>query len=220
MGKFFGQIISIHITVARDEQLGTVGLHQLQIARPFVFDPYSAVILRFCADNKHNFGGVECGEYVRLIFLTKFILKGNGSIKDLEALLSKLIINIVGYRTVNSPFAVFICFLVAYKNVKRLFILHDGKYIFLYAVNGSCFGFIKRLLCRIGIINGSKIIRISSYCIEKRTVTGWDTLKSFRVLNVFDAVFTKNDTPVSFCFTVILLNDFFVDLFRLIKFTF
>ena len=92
-----------------------------------------------------------------------------------------MVIDIVSNGAVDRSFPVFIRFLVAYENIKRLFIFDNRKNVLLDAVDCPSFGFVDVLLIGIRIIYSSQIVRVGRNRIEKRSVAGWDALEGFWV---------------------------------------
>ena len=219
MGEFFRQVIGIHILVAGYQQLRAVRLHQLQEAAPLIFDPHSGEILRFRADNQHDFSRIQGRENIRLIRLAQLVLQGNGSIKYLQSLQGQLVVNIVGDGTVHGTLAVFIGFLVADEYIKRFFILNDVQNILLDRVDCLRFRFVDALLHCICIGNCRQIISIGGYGIIRGAVTGGNPFKGFGVLHVFNTVLTQHDAPMGLSLRVIFLQNFLIDLLRFVKFT-
>ena len=135
MRKLFRKFVCIHITVARNEKFCSVFFHKLHKPRPLVFYPYCIKIFRFSAYDKHHLRCAECGKYVRFILCTEFVFQCYRRIKNFEALVCQLIVNVIGNCTVNRTFSVFIRLFVADKNVKRLLVLYYRKYVLLYTIN-------------------------------------------------------------------------------------
>jgi hypothetical protein len=51
-------------------------------------------------------------------------------------------------------------------------------------------------------------------------VAGGDAFAGFGVLHILDAILTQNNTPVGFCFGIVLLENFFVKLLGFVEFAF
>ena len=205
MGKLLRQLVSVHILVAGDEQLGAVGLHHFQETAPFVAYPYGGEIFRLCADSEHDLCAVQSRKNAWLIRRAELILKGYCGIKDLEALVCELVVDVVCDNAVGSAAAV-IAFLVADENVVRLFLRGKGEYFLLYAVDLLRLTLINAALYRIGAADSLLVILIGDDGIKGSAVTGGNALEGGGVLDILYAEFAEDKSPVSFCIFGVILH--------------
>ena len=217
MRKFLRQIIRVHVPIRRNQNLLFSVLDECQKARPFVAHPDGREIFRPGAKYDHNFGAVEGGKDVRLIFCPKLVFQRDARKEDLEALLRQLVIEIVCQHRIHGAFAVVVSFFIADKHIKRFFTLGDRQIALLNGFDCFSLGNIDRFLLVISIPERGQIVRILQDRAESHTVDRWHTLMACWILNIFDSVATQNERPV--CFRVVRRkrDDLLVNSRRLIK---
>ncbi len=142
MSKLLGEFVGVHIAIARNEELLSVGFHQFEKTAPLVLYPHCREIFRLGTDDEHDFRTMKRGEDIRLVFPPDFIFQRNRRIEDLEALLRQLIVNIVGNHAILRALSVCVGFLIADEYVEGLFVFDDSKNILLDTVNFFRFGFV------------------------------------------------------------------------------
>ena len=193
-------IICVDIFIARNEYLAPVSLHKRKESAPFVLDPDGVVIFFRSSDGKHDFCAVQSRKYVRLVFLTEFVLKRYTGKENLESFCGKSVINILRKNAVHGSVTFGISFFVADENVKRLFTVYDGENALLESIDDSCFGIIYFLCNRVGKLNCSFEVAVVKNAFKCSSVAGGDFLSGSRVINIFYSEFAKAKAPVSFCF--------------------
>ena len=190
--KLLGHIVSVDALVAGDQVLALVGGHQFQVPAPFVLYPHGVVVFIIRAESQHDFGGVQGGEDIRLVFLPQLVLQGNAGEEDPVALFRQGIIHILGDDGIDGTLAVFVGFLVADENVVGFFLagnLDDALADLLNLLGllpvdlaGDHVRIFQSLL-KVGILHDA---------LKAGTVAGGNFLAGSRVVHILDAVLAQH----------------------------
>ena len=192
LGEFLGHVIGVDALVAGNQVLTLVLCHELEIAAPLVFDPHGVIVFIIRAEGQHDFGGVQGGEDIRLVFLPQLVLQCNAGEEDTVALLRQGIINILGNDAVHSALTVLVRLLIADENVIRLLLagnLDDALADFL------------NLLCLVPIDLAGNHVRIFQSllkvavlhdALKAGAVAGGNFLAGGGVVHILDAVLAQH----------------------------
>ena len=219
MGKLLRQIIGVHILVGGNQHLLTTAVfHQRQVAAPLVFHPHGVKILRLGAQHHHDLGAVEGSEYVRLVGGAQLVLQGDAGKEHLEALLSELVVQVVGQHTIRGAATAIVRLLVADEHIKGLLLLGNGQDALLNLVDGLGLGFVDLPLGGIGIVQGGLIVVVVKDGGKLRPVHRGHAPVSGRVLHILDAVAAQDQGPVGLGIGVVLGQNLLVDAHGLVVF--
>ena len=217
--KLLGHIVSVDALVAGNQVLGFVLCHELEIAAPLVLDPYGVVVFVIRAEGQHDFGGVQGGEDIRLVFLPQLVFQGNPGEEDPVALLRQGIIHILGNHAVHSALSVLVRLLIADENVIGLLLAGDldnalADFLNLLGLlpvdpTGNHVRIFQSLL-KVGILHDA---------LEAGTVTGGNLLAGGRVVHILDAVLAQHQPPVGLRLLGEIGDDGLVNPRRFIKLT-
>ena len=190
--KLLRHIIGIDALVAGNQVLGFVPCHELEIAAPLVFDPHGVIVFIIRAEGQHDFGRVQSGEDIRLVFLPQLVFQGNAGEEDTVALLRQGIVNILGNDAVHGALTVLVRLLIADENVIRLLFagnLDDALADFL---NLLCLVPIDLAGDHVRIFQGLLKIGILHDAFKAGTVAGGNFLARGRVVHILDAVLAQH----------------------------
>ena len=215
--KLFRQIVRIHVSVCRDQRFLSAVLNQGKITAPFIFHPNSIEMLRFRTENDHNLCRIECCEYVRLIFLTEPVFKGDPRKENLKAFTCQFVIQFGGKHAVLRSSATHVGFFIADEHIKRFFLLRYGKDIFLNFVDCIGFRLIYLTLIAVCILQGRFIVLIVKYRSILRTIDRGNTFMCGRVFHIFNAITAQEDRPIAFCIGVILIEYLLINRHSLVE---
>ena len=190
--KFLRQIIRVHVPIRRNQNLLFSVLDECQKARPFVAHPDGREIFRPGAKYDHNFGAVEGGEDVRLVFRAELVLQRDAREENLEALLRQLVIEVICQHRVHGAFAIVIGFLITDEHVERIFPLGDRQIALLNGFDCFSLGNIDRFLLVISIPERGQIVRILQDRAESHAVDRRHALMACRIFDVFNSVAAQN----------------------------
>ena len=191
-GKLLGHIIGIDALVAGNQVLGFVPCHELEIAAPLVLDPHSVIVFIIRAKGQHDFGGVQSGEDIRLIFLPQLVFQGNAGEEDTVALLRQGIVNILGNDAVHGALTVLVRLLIADENVIRLLLagnLDDALADFL-----DLLGLLPIDLAgdHVRIFQSLLKVAVLHDALKAGAVAGRNFLAGGRVVHILDAVLAQH----------------------------
>ena len=197
--------------------LGSVLCHEHEVPAPLVLDPHGVVILVVRTHRQHDFGGIQGGEDIGLVFLPQLILQGNPGEEDPVALFHQSVVNVLGQDAVQGTVAFVIGFLVADKNIVRLLLDRDLDNTLAQLLN--LLGLLPVDLPgdHIRIFHGLVKIAVIQDAFKGGTVAGGDLLPRCRVIHILNAVFAQHQTPVGLGLLRKLRHDGFVDSCRLVK---
>ena len=192
LGKLLRHIIGIDALVAGNQVLGFVPCHELEIAAPLVFDPHGVIVFIIRAEGQHDFGGVQSGEDIRLVFLPQLVLQCNAGEEDTVALLRQGIVNILGNDAVHSALTVLVRLLIADENVIRLLLagnLDDALADFL---NLFCLVPVDLAGNHVRIFQSLLKVAVLHDALKAGTVAGGNFLAGSRVVHILDAVLAQH----------------------------
>ena len=200
-GKFLRDVVGVHVPVAGDEEFRGVLLHDREEAAPFVLHPDGLEVFLLRADHEHDFRGVERGEDVGFILLAELVLERDTGEEDLQALIRELVVDVLGEGGVLRARAAVGRFLVADEDVVGLFLRGNAEDVLLDLGDAGRLLLINGAFGGGGEIQGVLIILVGEDGVELHAVAGRDAFVRDRVLDVLDAVFRDQQSPV--CFRVL-----------------
>ena len=192
----FGQIIGIHVAIARNQVPISVRRHEGDEPRPFVLDPDRVEILGFGPHHQHDLRRIEGGEDVRLIHQADLLFQGDSREEDLVAFLRQFVIDLLGQNGILGPFAGIVRLLVANENIERIFLLRDGEDVLLDRGDLLGFGLVLLTSYHVGFGQGILVIDVLHDRLEGGPMHGRLLFLRGRVIDVLDAIPTENDAPV------------------------
>ena len=189
MRKFIRQVIGIHIPVCRDQNLFAAALfHKGKVAAPFIFYPDRMEVFRLRAEHDHDFCRVKRRKDIRLVLRAELILQRNARKENSDSLLYELVVQLGRQNRIGCPPAVVVSFLIADKDVERLFLLRYRENPFLNFIDRPGFLFIDFFLEAVGILQCIFIIRIIKDRCELCAVDRRNTPVRGWILHILDAV--------------------------------
>ncbi len=199
--------------------LGFVLCHELEIAAPLVLDPHGVIVFIIRTECQHDFGGVQSGEDIRLVFLPQLVFQGNAGEEDTIALLRQGIVNILGNDAVHGALTVLVRLLVADENVIRLLLagnLDDALADFL-----DLLGLLPIDLAgdHVRIFQSLLKVAVLHDAFKAGTVAGGNFLAGSRVVHILDAVLAQHQAPVGLRLLGEIGDDGLVNPRRFIKLT-
>ena len=192
LGKLLRHIIGIDALVAGNQVLGLVLCHELEIAAPLVLDPHGVIVFIIRTEGQHDFGGVQSGEDIRLVFLTQLVLQGDAGEEYTIALFRQGVIDILGNDAVHGALTVLVRLLIADENVIRLLLagdLDDALADFL-----DLLGFLPVDLAgdHVRIFQGLLKVGILQDAVKAGAVAGGNFLAGGGVVHILDAVLAQH----------------------------
>ena len=218
-GKLLRHIIGIDALVAGNQVLGFVPCHELEIAAPLVLDPHSVIVFIIRTECQHDFGGVQSGEDIRLIFLPQLVFQGNAGEEYPVALFRQGVIDILGNDAVYGAFAVFVRLLVADEDIIRLFLAGDLDDALADLLD--LLGLLPVDLAgdHVGVLLGLLKVGILQDAVKAGAVAGGNFLAGGWVIHVLDAVLAQHQAPVGLRLLGKIGDDGLVNPRRFIKLT-
>ena len=110
-----------------------------------------------------------------------------------------------------------ICFLIADKDVKGLFLLRNGEDTLLNIIDGLCFLFVKLALITVCVLNGGFVVIVVEDRRKLGAVDRRHALVRRRILHVFDAVLTKHQRPIRLGVGSVLVENLLIHSGRLVE---
>ena len=196
IGELLRQLVSVHVPVYGDQPLSGVGLHQIQEALPFIPHPFRLQIGGAGAHHQHNPGGVQRREDIRLIRFAQLIFQRDARKEHMMPPRGQRVVNLLRVYAVGRAPAVFICFLVADKRVKGLFLAGDGKEAVLNHADPPGLALVQLLRGRVRKRGRAQIVHILQHRFRLHTVQCRQLLAAVWVLHIFDAIVAQHRAPV------------------------
>ena len=210
-GKFFRQIIGIHVPVTGNNEAGAVFFLQREEAAPLIFHPHRIEIFRFRSDDQHHFCGIERGKNVRFVLLTQLGFQRDTGKKYFVSRIGQLVINVLRDGGIFRPRAAVGGLFVADKNIKRLFLRGNFQDVFLDLRNACAFAFVNLVFGSSGrVFQCGKIIRIGGKRFILNAMASWDPFAGGGIFHVFDAEPGDGDPPIGFRIGTVVIQNTFV----------
>ena len=218
-GEFSGHIVGIDILVAGDQVLGSVLCHEHEVPAPLVLDPDGVVILVVRTHRQHDFGGIQGGEDIGLVFLPQLILQGNPGEEDPVALFRHSVVNVLGQDAVQGTVAFLVGFFIADENIVGL--LLGGNLDNAIAQLLDLLGLLPVNLPgnHIGVFLGLVKVAVVQDAFKGGPMAGGDFSAGGRVVYVLNAVFAQHQTPVGLGLLRKLRHDGLINSRSPVKFT-
>ena len=197
-GKFPGQIVSRHVPVTGDDELGTVLFHQRQKTAPFVFHPDRFEKLLPAPDHQHHFRRIQRGENVRLVLSPQLPFEGDARKEDLVTLIGQLIIDFLSIHGVPRPGPAVGGFLVADEDVVRFFLRRNGQDPLLDLLDPLSLLFVEITIISRCKLHGPEIIRVFGDGVVLHPVAGGEPFVGGGILHIFDAEARQDQAPIPF----------------------
>ena len=192
LGKLLRHIIGIDALVAGNQVLGFVPCHELEIAAPLVLDPHGVIVFIIRAEGQHDFGGVQSGEDIRLVFLPQLVFQGNAGEEYPVALLRQGIVDILGNDAVHRALTVLVRLLIADENVIRLLLAGNLDDALADFFNLLCLVPIDLAGDHVRIFQGLLKVAVLHDAFKAGTVAGGNFLAGGWVVHILDAVLAQH----------------------------